>query len=77
MYIRFEEETPANEVENAQIEVSLVQKRQVEINTLLNLQSTLVDETLIKLICEQPDIDYEEIKSKPPKTKEKGVDIQK
>lgn len=74
VYIRFERETPANEVENAQIEVSLAQKRQVEISTLLNLQSTLDDETLVKLICEQLDIDYEEIKSKLPKDEEKELE---
>ena len=66
VYIRFERETPANELENSQIELAESQKRQVEIGTLLNLQATLDNETLIQLICEQLDIDYEEIKDKLP-----------
>ena len=39
----------------------------MEINTLLGLRQTLDDETVIQLICEQLDINYEDIKDKLPK----------
>ena len=42
------------------------QARQVEINILLSLATQLDAETLIQLICEQLDIDYDDIKDKLP-----------
>lgn len=66
VYIRFKRETPANEQEKAQIDLMEAQTRQTEIGTLLNLQATLDNETLVQLICDELDIDYEEIKDKLP-----------
>lgn len=66
VYFDFQREIIINAVENAQIELTEAQRRQVEINILLGLREVIDDETIIKLICEQLDIDYEEIKSKLP-----------
>lgn len=66
VYFRFEHEIMSNEEENARIKLTEAQARQVEITILLNLAAQLDNETLMQLICEQLDIDYEEIKSKLP-----------
>ena len=55
-----------NEQENAGIELTRAQKKQAEITTLLNLAAHLDNETLMQLICEVLDLDYEEIKGKLP-----------
>jgi len=69
-YFDFTPEIMSNAQENAQIELTEAQKRQAEINTLLGLSDRLDDETLMQLICEQLDIDYEEIKGRLPDTEE-------
>ena len=70
VYFDFEREIITNAQENAQIELVEAQKRQTEITTLLNLAAQLDNETLMQLICEQLDIDYNEIKDKLPKHEE-------
>ena len=40
----------------------------VEINLLLNIAQTFPKETILQLICEQLDINYEDIKDKFPKS---------
>jgi hypothetical protein len=67
VYFEFEREIITNAQENAQIELTEAQKRQTEITTLLNLKTHLDDETVMQLICEQLEIDYNEIKDKLPK----------
>lgn len=66
VYFDFEHEIMSNAQENAQIELLEVQKQQVAINTLLGLATQLDNETLMQLICDELDIDYEEIKGKLP-----------
>lgn len=66
VYFCFEREIPTNAQENAQIELIEAQKRQTEITTILNLAGTIDDETKLQLICEQLDIDYQDIKDKVP-----------
>lgn len=66
VYFRFNPEIPTNALENAQIELTEAQKRQAEINTILSLQDTIDNETIVQLICEQLDISYEDIKDKLP-----------
>lgn len=63
----FEREVITNAQDNAQIELTDAQRKQVEINTILSLNGVLDDETIIKNICEILDIDYESIKDKLPK----------
>lgn len=66
VYYEFKHKVMSNETENAQNALTESQKRQTEINTLLGLATYLDNETLMQLVCEQLDIDYEEIKSKLP-----------
>lgn len=66
VYFSFEHEVMSNAQENAQIELTEAQKKQVEINTMLGLATHLDNETLMQLICEQLDIDYDDIKGKLP-----------
>ena len=70
VYFNFEREIMTNASDNAQIELTDAQKKQVEITTLLNLATYLDEETLMQNICEILDIDYEEIKDKLPKRDE-------
>ena len=72
VYFKFEPHLPTNEQEQAQIELLNAQKRNMEITTILNLASAIDDDTRLKLICEQLDIDYEEVKDKMPT--EEGAD---
>lgn len=67
VYFHFEPEVPTNALENAQIELYEAQKRQAEINTVLTIANRIDDETALQLICEQLDIDFEEVKDKAPK----------
>lgn len=67
VYFCFEREIPTNAQENAQIELVEAQRKQTEITTILNLAGTIDDETKLQLICEQLDIDYQDIKDKVPK----------
>lgn len=73
VYFVFKPEIPTNAQENAQIELTEAQKRQTEINTVLNLRDTIDDETLLQLICEQLELDYNDIKDKLP-TEAPGTD---
>ena len=66
VYFDFTPEIMSNAQENAQIDLTEAQKQQIVINTLLTLADRLDNETLMKEICEQLDIDYEKIKSKIP-----------
>ncbi len=73
VYFRFSHAVMSNEQENAQIELTEAQTKQVEINIILSLANILDDETVIQYICDQLDIDYEDIKGKLPKSEEDSV----
>ena len=66
VYFAFEHEIMSNAQENAQIELTEAQRMQVVINVLLSLAAQLDNETLMQLICEQLDLDYDDIKDKLP-----------
>ena len=66
VYFEFEPEIMSNAQENAQIALTEAQTRQAEITTLQNLATLLDNETLMQLICEQLDLDWDEIKDKLP-----------
>ena len=70
VYFRFDHEMMSNQQENAQIELTEAQKQQTQINTLLSLAANLDNETMMQLICDALDIDYEEIKGKLPDPEE-------
>lgn len=67
VYFDFEREVMTNAADNAQIELTEANKRQTEINTVLNVAEKIGDETVLQLICEQLDIDVDDVKSKLPK----------
>lgn len=66
VYFEFKREVMTNAQDNAQIELTDAQTEQTKINTLLGLAAVLGDETVVRLICDILDIDYEEIRSKLP-----------
>ena len=67
VYFDFTREIMTNASDNATIEKTDAEKHQIQITTLLSLNGIIDDETIIKIICEILEIDYEEIKSKLPK----------
>ena len=73
VYLKFDREIITNESDNAHIELTKAQRRQVEINTVLGLKGVLDDETVIQNICDVLDIDYEEIKNKIPQQPEAEI----
>lgn len=67
VHFEFTHEVMSNEQENATIEKTDAEKKQVEINTLLSLQSVIGDEQVVRMICDVLDIDYDDIKDQIPK----------
>lgn len=76
VYFKFEPEIMSNAQENAQIELTEAQKQQTVINTLLSLADRLGNDLLMQLICEQLDLDYEDIKSQLPDPDEAANSIE-
>lgn len=66
IYFDFKREVMTNAQDNAQIEKTKAEREQIEINILLSLNSIIDDETLLQLICDVLDIDFESIKAKLP-----------
>lgn len=73
VYFVFEREVMTNAQDNAQIELTDVQKQQIQINTILSLANVLDEETIIQTICEILDIDYAEIRDKLPENPDEQV----
>lgn len=67
IYFDFQREIIINAVENAQIELTEAQRRQVEINILHSLFEKLGDEVTMELIAEQLDLEWAELKNRIPK----------
>lgn len=55
-YFDFKREILVNELDNAQIDQVKAQKKQIEINTILNISSLIGNKTAIELICEELEI---------------------
>lgn len=66
VYFDFEREMITNALENAQIDQIKAATRNMEINTLLSVERHMGSEEITKLICEQLELDYEEIKDMLP-----------
>ena len=66
VYFNFEREVMTNAQDNATIEKIDAEKKKIVIETMLELQNVLDDETIIQAICETLDVDYESIKDKLP-----------
>lgn len=66
VYFDFGREIIINALESAQIDLIDAQRRSTEITTILNLANTIDNETKLKLIAEQLDIDAENLILKAP-----------
>ena len=66
VYFDFNREIITNASDNAQIKKIEADTKASEINVILGLKGVLDDETIITMICEQLDIDYNDIKDKLP-----------
>lgn len=73
VYFDFHRESITNAQEMAQIALLEAQTRNMEISSLLNVQQKFDNETLVQLICEQFELDYEEIKDKLPKPEDDAL----
>lgn len=61
-----EREVMTNAQDNATIAKTEAETRQVIVNTILSIADQVDNETVIQLICEALDLDYEEIKNRLP-----------
>lgn len=61
-----EREVMTNAQDNATIAKTEAETRQVIVNTILSIADQVNDETVIRLLCEALDLDYEEIKNRLP-----------
>ncbi len=61
--IKFTRSIITNEKENADIDKVKADTQQVKVNTILNAAAVIGEEEALKAVCEQLDLDYEEIKS--------------
>lgn len=75
VYFDFTRVVMTNALDNVQVDLTEAQKKQVQINTFLQLQNVFDDETIIKAMCEVLDIDYDDIKDKLPEDPQ--VDVKK
>ena len=64
VYFEFEREVITNASDNAAIKKTEADTKAVEINLLMGLVQVLDQETVVQMICEQLDIDYNDIKDK-------------
>ena len=74
VYMVFEREIITNELDNAQIENYKAQTQNVKINTLLNIATKLDNDTFMELVCDELDINFEDIKDKLPKEDDFNID---
>jgi len=73
IYFDFKREVMTNAADNATIEKTDAETQQLKINTLLNLASTLDQETVLENICDILDIDYTTIRDRIPDTADTSV----
>lgn len=73
VYFEFEREMIVNELDNAQIELIKAQAKQTNINTVLSVSTILGQEIVQEQVCNELELDYEDIVDKLPK--EEMIDI--
>lgn len=76
VYMEFEREIITNELDNAQIANYEAQTQSVKVNTLINVATKLDNETFMQLVCDELNINYEEIKDKLPKEDDFDIDAE-
>ena len=67
--MNFTRSTLTNDTENLANEKVKADTEQVKVNTILNVAETIGDDECLKLICEQLDLDFKELKSEMDKQK--------
>ena len=77
VWFDFDREVMTNASDNAQIELTDAQKRDVEINTIMSLNNVLDNETIIQYICDVLDLDYDDIKDRLPKGEDEDIEDNK
>lgn len=76
--ICLDREVITNELDNATIEKTEAERKQIEVNTILNIATYLPEEEVIKHLCDTLDIDYDEIASQvKEKIESEKVDLDK
>ena len=70
VYFEFERNIITNETDSASIKRSDAETKRIKIETLLQLFDVIGSEEVQKMICEQLDLNYEEIKDKLPEIAE-------
>lgn len=60
----FTRKVMANNLDNAEVEKTEAETRQIEVNTLLNAVGQLPEETIIKQICSILELDFDEVQTK-------------
>ena len=73
IYFKFDRNIMTNEQEDAQIEKTRAETKQIEVNTILNIEANIGDEQTLKALCDVMDIDYDEIQSALKKQAEEGI----
>ena len=68
---KFEHSITTNESENIQNAKTEAERKQIEVNTILNVAAQIGDEQLLKAVCEVMDWDFEELKGQLEKLQEK------
>jgi hypothetical protein len=68
----FKRNTLNNETENIANEKVKADTQQVRVNTILNTAAVIGDEQVLKAVCEQLDLDYDEIKKQVEKQQEEA-----
>ena len=66
----FARETMTNETENIQNDKTKAEIQQIRINTILNVAVNIGEDETLKAICDELDLDYEELKGQVEKLKE-------
>ena len=66
----FQKNTPTNDSENIANEKIEAETKQIKVNTILNVAAQIGDEQALKMICDELDIDFEEIKGELEKMQE-------
>ena len=72
VYFDFNPEVITNAQDNAQIELIDAQRKQTVVNTLLGLASLLGNELVVQNVCEELELDYDDIKDKLPDLEEES-----
>lgn len=62
VYFNFEHEVMTNEQENAAVKKIEAETEQIRVNTILNVSANIGDKQTLKAICEQMELDFEELK---------------